>query len=275
MSEETNKERLEVVLAKRKSLVDVAKQIDLISTEAVELFDQSGSFGKEIAVAQAVGDMRLMLTDDVMKPVMALMNTPLGFMTDKDPSRPAWDKKANGYVTPEPYPVEVVREAVIEAKLRGAHLVGNEFNIISKRFYAAKNFLERKVKELTKGTIEICTHAPVLSADGTSAKAKCSARWEFSGEKFDIGLRPEDQCEFVIRVNASMGADAIVGKAERKLYARIYKRLTGRPILDGDTDETPEKNVTPTAEKPTFKSETTPQPETASKPVTKDELFSK
>ena len=42
-----------------------------------------------------------------------------------------------------------------------------------------------------------------------------------------------------MRVNSGMGPDAILGKATRKLYARIYAILTGcsKDAVEGDPDD--------------------------------------
>lgn len=228
MSEQAQSNKLE----RRAKLAEVATQIDEISTNAVALFDgQGGGFAKEIAVAQAIVDMRALLTPDIMRPVMALMNTDLGFRTDKDPKIKNW--QTGEY--PTPYTEEVVREVFIEAKLRGFHTTGNEFNIIAGRFYGAQNGLKRKCRDLTKGTYEPSIDTPVLNGD--QARVKCRATWMFNGEKCDIGIRPEDPCEFLVRINKSMGPDAIIGKAERKLAKRVYERITGRTIPEAEVND--------------------------------------
>src|SRR5579885_3660163 len=124
--------------------VATARRIDEVAASAMELFKSAGSFASELAVAQAMNELRLALTDDMMKPVMALMNTDLGFRTDRDPKLTPKDKDGNPMT---PYSVEVVREVTIEAKLRGFHMIGNEVNIIAGRLYATKNGFRRKVTQ--------------------------------------------------------------------------------------------------------------------------------
>ncbi len=113
-----------------------AKRIDQIAGGAMELFKHAGSFEAELAVAQAVADLRAVLTPEAMQPIMALMNTDLGFRTDRDPKVTPRDKEGNPMT---PYSVDVVRECFIEAKLRGFHAVGNEWNIIASRFHVARH----------------------------------------------------------------------------------------------------------------------------------------
>jgi len=56
-------------------------------------------------------------------------------------------------------------------------------------------------------------------------------------EAHRIGHREDDPFAILVRVNAFMGADAITGKAERKLYARAYKRLTGKIMPEADVSD--------------------------------------
>src|SRR4051812_16683052 len=87
----------------------LARRVDDIARGAVGLFKEAGSFEAELGVAQAMNDLRLALTDEMMAPVMALMNTDLGFRTDRDPSQ--IDSKTGQPF--KPYSVAVVRECVI------------------------------------------------------------------------------------------------------------------------------------------------------------------
>src|SRR4051794_38820181 len=126
----------------QKSLIQVnAKAIDEIALQAAGVFGKAESFAEELALAQAMTDIKALLTPEVMRPIMALMNSDLGFRTDKDPS--VWNKRDNKYN--EAYSVDVVRNVVIEARLRGFHTINNEFNIIAGRFYGTKNGFIRKV----------------------------------------------------------------------------------------------------------------------------------
>jgi len=251
---------------RRAKVRDIAIQIDNIAAVAAPIFEAASGFADELAVAQAFVDMRALLTDEVMTPVMSLMNTDLGFRTDRDP------KTSKEPVTA--YPVATVRECFIEAKLRGLHLCGNEWNIISGRTYVAQAGFKRKVREATGGTFEPSYDVPVISPDGKSARVKCRGRWQLNGQQFTIGIGAEDPCEFSIRVNAYMGADAVVGKAERKLHKRVYERITGREVPESTLDDAPPikeakaqptPNLEPTLPdgQPQVKADTDPQPTVA------------
>jgi hypothetical protein len=190
----------------------------------------------ELQVAQAMADLRAMLTPEVMQPIMALMDTDLGFRTDRDPRQT--NQKTGQPNTP--YPVEVVKDVVIEAKLRGFHTIGNEFNIISGRFYAAKSGFRRKLSDGKSfpglSNFKDSYDVPRNVAE-KGAIVKCRAEWTLNGKRDSV------ECEFAIKVNAFMGADAILGKAERKLCKRVHDLISGVHTPDSEIGEAEEVEV--------------------------------
>ena len=96
--------------------------------------------------AGAMQSLRELLTPEIMKPVMALQGSPLGFKTDKDFLR---EKDENGQRKKGPgYPVETVRDVLIFAMGKGAQMINNEVNILANNPYLAKNFFFRKLDEV-------------------------------------------------------------------------------------------------------------------------------
>jgi hypothetical protein len=248
---------------KREAVLEAARKIDETASAAMVHFQHGGSMADEIQVAQAMVDLRNLLTPEVMAPIMHLMDTDLGFRTDRDP-------KQTNLKTGQPnipYSVDVVRDVVIEAKLRGFHVVGNEINIISGRMYAAKNGFRRKLTDGKsfpglkgfKDTYEV----PRLVGD-KGAIAKCNATWTLNGKPDSYDF------EVAIKVNSFMGADAIVGKAERKLCKRVHDLVSGFNTPEGDVDDFETAvNVTPTKEPTTGpKFAKKDKPETAKDPST-------
>lgn len=221
-------------LAKRAALAESAKQVDRIATAgAVAMRESAGSFEHELVVAQAMVDLDRAITPDMMAPIMALMNNPLGFLTDRDPAR-----------GDQPYPETVVRRCFIESKLRGFHAVGNEWNIIGGRFYAAKSGLERLVRTHPA----ICNLREEFSVPKPNGPdqmiVSAKATWEQDGNPQEL------DAEIPIRLNKAMGVDAVLGKAARKLYARILARVAGTVVPEGDAIEV-EATVTPGVSEPT------------------------
>jgi hypothetical protein len=94
---------------------------------------ESEDFFKPIVMAMAIKDLRDALTPEAMSAVKELAGTSLGFMTDRKPN--------------DQYSIDVIRECVVEAMIRGVGVVGNQFNIIASRFYMARNGWEAKLRK--------------------------------------------------------------------------------------------------------------------------------
>jgi hypothetical protein len=215
----------------------VAKAIDEVALEVSAAFMQPGAgFTKAIAVAKGVADLRAALTPEVMKDMMALMNTSIGFRTDRDPKQ-INTKTGKPH---EPYSEEIVKDCLVEACLRGFYPVNNEFNIIAERFYACVNGLERKVRTSEKvANFKEWFGLPQMNGQG-GAIVKARAEWTQEGHAQVL------ERDFAIRVNSGMGADAVIGKAKRKLYAAVYARLSGVVTEDDDVTDI-ETTATPVA----------------------------
>jgi len=200
-------------------------------------------------MAQAITDLRAALTPEVMKPVMALMNTPLGFMTDRtDPHNL--------------YTVDEVREFAIETTLRGFWLVGNEVNMIAKRMYAAQAGCAGKLNRMGKITDLVMDYElPHLVGD-RGATIEYKASWKQNGTPQSI------KCTFPIKVNNGMGADAIIGKAKRKMLARILEQTTGVAVPEGEV-EPDISSMKPATVAPKFPAFTKPALAQPSKPEPK------
>ena len=205
-----------------------------------------GSFERTFKLAAGMQNLRQLITEDMMQDVMQLMNTPLGFRTDRDPSQTDRDGKPF-----EPYPVGVVKEVLIEATLRGLQPVGNQFNIMSGRCYITKEGFTHKLKDLPGfAGLVIVMSPPRVGVDGAGALVTCSATWSMNGTPGRI------ECEIPVRINKGMGADAALGKAERKLKARIYAQITGSEQPEGDVDDVERaRTVNPAATGPVNLSE--------------------
>lgn len=221
-----------------------ATMIEIDKAAATGLSEMSivvGSFEQAFQTSMAIQRLRELITDELVERfLMPIQNSPLGFLTD----RPA-DK-----FTPPGYPIEVVRDCVIEGALRGIHATDNEMNIISNRMYIARNGMERKVREypgltdlaLTPGVPQ---SVPAGPSGQPGALVPYTATWKLNGEpqhlsrlqrKLSDGTEVDERIP--VRVNQGMIVDAILGKAARKMLAAIYALLTGSSALpDGDADD--------------------------------------
>lgn len=218
-------------LTQRPTPTTLAERITAIEQTAGECaldrLGNLGSFERTFKLAAGMQELRELITDEMMRNVMQLMDTPLGFRTDHDPKLTDRDGKPF-----EPYPVAVVKEALIEATLRGLQPVGNQFNIIGQRCYITKEGFTHKLKELPGfAGLQITMSPPRVGADGAGAIVQCVATWTMDGRPGRI------ECEIPVRINKGMGADAALGKAERKLKARIYAQITGSEQPEGDVED--------------------------------------
>ena len=202
-----------------------AKQLDKIAatyTSALVVTDDS-PFSSALTLSQGITALRELLDDGIMREVMKLADTPLGFLTDRGPTA----RNRDGSPV-SPYQMGEVRDAIIEAALRGFRVAGNEFNIISGRFYGAKSGLHRKVITYPGVTdFRETLGIPKLMGD-RGAIVTAGATWLKNGVKDELSR------EFAIRVNAAMGTDAILGKLQRKLYAAVLNRLSGIFTPEGE-----------------------------------------
>jgi len=208
-------------LAERMTQLDaVSKNCQLSATAGDEPFTAA------LKTADAIVELRALLTAETMATIMELMNTPLGFLTDRT-GRPG----RNGEVKPL-YTADEARDAIIEATLRGFYVVGNEFNIIAARFYAAKAGLRRKVMQFP-GMSEFrdVVSVPRVHVDKGGALVTTKATWKLNG------ILDSFEAEFAVKGDQYAGADSYAGKAERKMLNRILARLSGITTPEGEVGE--------------------------------------
>lgn len=196
-------------------------RIDIISRQCC-LTTAPKSFGSALMVAQAMQELRQLLTGEIMKNLMALQGSELGFVTDRDKSKDG----AKGY------PEEVVRDVAIAAILRGFQMVNNEVNIIAGKFYGAKNGFIRLVRELPGLTDLKIEEGRVVKTDGgTVALVPLVVTWKLSGVADSL------KCDIPVKMDQYSSIDQILGKAHRKILARIHSRVTGSKTLLDDVEK--------------------------------------
>lgn len=201
-------------------------------------------FHASLHLALAMNQLRSKLTAEVMEPMMALMNTPLGFLTDRT-GKP----NARGETKPL-YDVTIVRDCLIEGLLRGFMPVNNEINIIASRCYPAKNGLSRKVKQYPGLTEYKDSFTVPRISEGKGAVIACRASWKLNGKEDQI------EREFAIKGDAYATADSYLGKAQRKLYHAVFERVTGQSLPEGEVTDDElayAKDVTPAPERKSSK----------------------
>lgn len=196
----------------------------LIQTQKVELIDNavmsvlgSNCTGFEMAFkkASAIQQLKELLTDDYMAPIMAMQGTKIGFRTDRD--------KNGGYE------LQQVKMCLIEAVLTGVQPYGNQFNIIAGNMYVTKEGYGYLLSKIPGLKYTITPHLPRVK--DTSSAIVMTIEWSING-----GAKNEKQMDIPVRVNSGMGTDAIIGKAMRKARAWLFQTITGNDIGDGEVD---------------------------------------
>ena len=260
---------------------ETVKKLDNTLTNYRSDMQMAIAEGDEMArgfiAAAAIQQLRQLMTPEAMKDVMALMNTPIGFMTDRDDSKPRFNKKTKSYDTPTPYKAEVVRDCVIEGLLKGARPVNNEINIISGRCYLAKSFYERMVKSV-EGVTNFSYQIGVPSRAQGGALVVAKASWKLDGQQQTLQCLQTADGDFRIPVKTyeTDSADMIRGKATRKFLCAVYEQMTGQrleefdePVADDPTTIDGEATVVteePDQEKSPEAEEQVPEP-TAPRPL--------
>lgn len=181
-----------------------------------EVANVGSGLAAALTTARTIQAIRNSITPEMMKDVMALQGTSLGFKTDKD--------RSGGY------PEAVVKDCLIEGLMRGIRPFGNEMNIISGRCYMTREALTRLLREYP-GLTDLRIVPSVPQIQGGRAIVHMEATWRLNGEEMSL------QRDIPIRVNDGMIDDAILGKADRKMKKSIYELLTGSEITDGEVGD--------------------------------------
>lgn len=189
--------------------------------------------------AKAILAIKGCITPAIMADLKQLMDTPLGFKTDRKPGAKKYNKTTNQMEPVPPYHDNTLKECFVVALLGGATIDGNEFNILVGQTYFTKEFMQRKVLTWPGLTdFELSISPPMKHGDKTAA---CSAKatWKINGEPKALEFFKTDAVDLRIVVNAhdTSGTDQLIGMAESKVLRRVVKTLTGMNFgVFSDTD---------------------------------------
>lgn len=191
------------------------------------------SIGDALEAAGAIEDLRKAFDHpEIQGRITNLANTPLGFRTDHDPA--IKDRRTGQPM--QPYPYAVVKEAAIEACLRGLQLVGNHFNIIAGRFYCTKEGFIYLLSKLD-GFTDFAPVVGVPQNKNGGAVVECSATWKMHGKPGSMTV------SIPIKTDSYSGADQIIGKATRKFLARVHAVVTGQTVPEGEAGDSSEAMI--------------------------------
>ena len=204
------------------NVVAVKETFELACKEAQGL-QIVNNFGAAFQAVNVVSLLRRALTDEVMTAVfMPLMNTKIGFLTDRN-GRP----NSRGEVKPT-YALPVVRDAIIDAVAIGLLPTGNQFNIIAERMYPTKEGYTALLKKLgVKYFIEVSYDK---SQTQGFAEIPCKITYQHKGEKNGFSIVA------TVKKDSYGSPDQLRGKAERRAKKALYEYITGCDFGDADED---------------------------------------
>ena len=232
----TDTNNMQGALTKSQKNAELGNNLEALSTEIQRAWMVQGNFTRAIAYGMAVANLREALDEKVMKALLKLKNSKLGFRTDE--------------VMNQPYPMQLVRDCIIDAATLGLQCVGNQFNIIGGNMYVTKEGFTFLLRQLSQQgalrDMKFIYHPAEISESSTMGTARNGEQYQKVEREGRVmvevscvyqGKAISEQLEFVIRVNKGMSQDAVLGKAERKAKAWLYNYLTDQAISDGEAAE--------------------------------------
>lgn len=181
------------------------------------------NFGAAFTAVNVIALLREAMTDEVMDKVfMPLMNTKIGFLTDRN------GRARSGGRAPLPlYTRDIVRDCIIDAVTIGLLPTGNQFNIIAERMYPTKEGYTSLLRKL--GVKYFIDTSYDKGQTQNFAEIPCKINYEYNGEKNGFSIIA------TVKKDDYSSHDQLRGKAERKAKKALYEYITGRDF--GDADE--------------------------------------
>jgi len=174
-------------------------------------------FEKAYATATSIQTLKTLLTPQYMAPIMELQGNRLGFKTDKD--------KSGGY------PVDVVKNCLIEAVLMGLQPYGNMFNIIAGNTYVTKEGCGEILSNFPGLSYTLITGTPRAAVDQKTAVIDTEITWSLNGKEQTKTI------PISVKMDSYTTVDAMKGKATRKGRAWLIEAVTGIEVADGDIQD--------------------------------------
>ena len=212
--------------------LQTAKQNFVQACETAKNLSLVQNAASAFEAASVVVGLRNALTPEVVEAVfMPLMNTKIGFLTDRDHSK--------GY-TGEPYSAAVVRDAIIDGASIGLLPICNQMNIIAGRMYPTKEGYTTLLKNMgVKYKIYIGT--PKYDQTKDHAQMEFSIRYTIKG-----GEEEGYKSAVSVGVNKNRNGyvvsseDQLKGKAERRAKKQLYELISGFDFGEAaDADSAP------------------------------------
>lgn len=195
---------------------DVIGQVkELQKTYSLAAMIDMDEVEKSFTIAQGIARMTELVhsNKEIVTCLMYMQGKKLGFKTDKE------------------YDEKTVVQCYVESTIRGLQMSGNQWNIIAGNFYQTKegfDYVLENLPDFTDWWIEWGDY----KLEKQTAKVDFEASWTYKGT-------PQKMKGWVpVRVNTGSIVDAIYGKAERKVMARVLKKITKSSAYSDERDIT-------------------------------------
>lgn len=204
-------------------LIETAQKKFEVACKQASALNLIDNFAAAFTAVNVVKMLRDAMTNEVMDAVfMPLMNTKIGFLTDRN-GRP----KRSGSADPL-YSREIVRDAIIDGICIGLTPTGNQINIIAEKMYPTKEGYTALLKKTG------CKYFLNIGYDkGTNsnyAEIPVKISYEYKDEKKEFSIIT------TVKKDNYSSHDQLRGKAERRAKKVLYEFITGCDF--GDADET-------------------------------------
>lgn len=195
---------------------EIALKLNNVVSNVISQTQLQG-FDRAFSTANAIKELKILLNDDYMKPIMELQGNKLGFRTDKD--------KSGGY------PIDVVKNCLIEAVLLGVQPYGNQFNIIAGNTYLTKEGTGHILNNWQGLSYTIVCEVPEVSPGGKFAVVNAKIKWSLNGKD------REEIIPISVKNDAYSTVDSLTGKATRKARAWLVSAISGIEVVEGDVSD--------------------------------------
>jgi hypothetical protein len=201
----------ETAITTRTSIDDAVAQ----AAQAYEIAsaDTTANIASALAAARAIALLRRQFTPPIVAELKELAGKSLGFFTDRDGK--------GGYSD------AVIVECALEAGLRGLPFVGGCFGVVSGKVYVSKVGYRTLIRRMPNiANFQYSVGLPRKVAEG--AVSQCSASWT------QDGAAREFKAEIPVRTDQYTTVDALLGKCEKRLLARVFEQMSNRAIPEED-----------------------------------------
>ena len=203
---------------------EASKQKFEMACERAQKLELANNVSAAFTAVDIVSTLREALTPEIMQKVfMPLMNTKIGFLTDRNGKA-----RSGGRPALPLYSVDVVRDCLIDAVSNGLLATGNQFNIIAERMYPTKEGYTALLKKI--GAKYLLNFGNDQSQTPGLAEIPVTINFEYRGEKKSFKIIAS------LKKDEYSSMDQLKGKAERRAKKVLYEYLTGCDL--GEADET-------------------------------------